>query len=92
MCCVQVVKAGFSVIQSQGWYGNAQKLTVTWEQFYMNEPMLGITDPQEQVLNGAPLVIFPRVLKITLCIVIFRRGYWAARLRCGGNSSMGRFC
>ena len=66
MCCVQVVKAGFSVIQSQGWYGNAQKLTVTWEQFYMNEPMLGITDPQEQVLNGAP-----RMLACPACMAPF---------------------
>jgi hypothetical protein len=47
---VQVVKAGYSAIQSSGWYLNAQFLKTTWEQMYINEPMAGITDPQEQVL------------------------------------------
>ena len=49
-CCVQVVKAGYSVIQSAGWYLNAANLKTTWEQMYTNEPMAGIVDPHEQVL------------------------------------------
>jgi hexosaminidase len=50
----QVVSAGYSAIQSQGWYLEDIHLTTAWEAFYMNEPMEGITDPlaQARVLGG----------------------------------------
>jgi hexosaminidase len=50
----QVVAAGFAVIQSQGWYLNAEKLKTTWETFYMNEPMTGVTKESDErlVLGG----------------------------------------
>lgn len=50
----QVVKAGYSAIQSQGWYLEDIHLTATWQFFYDNEPMAGIDDPKEQarVLGG----------------------------------------
>jgi hexosaminidase len=50
----QVVAAGFSVIQTQGWYLNAEYLAVDWTKFYTNEPMAGVTKLSEQqlVLGG----------------------------------------
>ena len=54
----QVVAAGFSVIQSQGWYLNAEKLGTNWETMYANEPMTGVTEPSEQrlILGGIPVL------------------------------------
>ena len=46
----QVVAAGFAVIQTQGWYLNAQYLTVPWTKFYSDEPMAGVTKLSEQQL------------------------------------------
>jgi hexosaminidase len=46
----QVVAAGFAVIQTQGWYLNAEYLPVPWTQFYADEPMAGVTKPSEQQL------------------------------------------
>lgn len=50
----QVVKSGFAVIQSQGWYLNAEQLKTPWSTFYMNEPMAGVTKESEQrlILGG----------------------------------------
>ena len=50
----QVVSAGFSVIQSTGFYINAGDLTTTWEKYYMNELMTNVTKQSEQkrVLGG----------------------------------------
>ena len=50
----RVVASGFSVIQSQGWYMNAEKLVTPWSTMYTNEPMTGATKPSEQqlVLGG----------------------------------------
>jgi hypothetical protein len=50
----QVVAAGYSAIQSQGWYLEDIHLVVPWEDFYANEPMAGIDDPAQQarVLGG----------------------------------------
>jgi N-acetyl-beta-hexosaminidase len=52
--CPQVVAAGYSVIQSQGWYLSDIHLQTNWSYFYWNEPMDGITDPAQQarVLGG----------------------------------------
>eukprot|EP00249_Psilotum_nudum_P034528 c53683_g1_i1 orf=62-1657(-) len=46
----KIVKAGFRCIVSDQdvWY--LDHLDVTWEQFYMNEPLKGIDDPKEQQL------------------------------------------
>ena len=50
----QVVAAGFAVIQSQGWYLNAEMLKTPWSTFYMKEPMTGVTKESEErlILGG----------------------------------------
>ncbi len=48
--CPRAVKAGLRcIVSNQGtWY--LDHLDVTWDQFYMTEPLVNITDPDEQKL------------------------------------------
>ncbi|CAK9214555.1 unnamed protein product [Sphagnum troendelagicum] len=48
--CPRAVKAGLRcIVSNQGtWY--LDHLDVTWDQFYMTEPLVNITDPEEQKL------------------------------------------
>jgi hypothetical protein len=57
----QVVSAGFSAIQSQGWYLEDIHLVVDWQKFYAVDPMEGIVDPEQQarVLGGEACTYTP---------------------------------